>query len=199
MGAGEVARQRCAAGRCPLISRRLAAGLGAWLAAGVMGAPPATTRLVASGLEFPVAIVGLPGDPDHLLVLERAGRVRVVRVSTGEIAPTLFLDFSSAVCCTGPNTDGGAQGLGLAPAFATSHQFYLCFTAAGTRNSTVVRYTVSADPYVADATSLHPVLWFPHPDTGHSGGWIGFRPTDGMLYISSGDGGYAFDPDPVNA
>ena len=63
----------------------------------------------------------------------------------------------------------GAQGLTLAPDYATSGEFYVCYTAAGTGDSTVTRYTVSANPLVADASSAHAVFHYPRPEFGHEG------------------------------
>jgi hypothetical protein len=52
----------------------------------------------------------------------------------------------------------------------------------------------AANPNVANAT-FTPVLSFPRPQSNHVGGWIGFSPTDGYLYIASGDGGGSDDND----
>ena len=105
------------------------AGLVSWARA----SPPATLRPVASALDVPVDIASLPGDPDRLPVLERAGRVRVVTVSTGQVAPLPFPDFSASVCCLAE--EGGAQGICLAPDYAMSGHFYVCSTAAGAGDS----------------------------------------------------------------
>src|SRR5690606_33674738 len=86
----------------------------------------------------------------------------------------------------------GLLGLAFDPAYATNGRFYVNYTdAAGTTR--VVRYEVSADPDLADAASARPVTSYARPCANHNGAWMGFGP-DGMLYISSGDGGGRDDP-----
>src|SRR5690606_1950282 len=55
-------------------------------------------------------------------------------------------------------------------------------------NTQVVRYTVSANPDVADPASDFPILPVEQPAPNHNGGMLAFGP-DGMLYIALGDGG----------
>ncbi|MDH3368022.1 MAG: PQQ-dependent sugar dehydrogenase, partial [Gemmatimonadota bacterium] len=60
-------------------------------------------------------------------------------------------------------------------------------------NTQVVRYTVSADPDVADRGSAKTILSVAQPYGNHNGGHVAFGP-DGMLYVGMGDGGSANDP-----
>jgi len=60
----------------------------------------------------------------------------------------------------------------------------------------VDEYTVSAgDPNVADAGSRRQILFIDQPFSNHNGGWIGFGPHDGLLYLGLGDGGGGGDDD----
>jgi len=142
---------------------------------------------VADGLAFPLHLTAPPGDP-RLFVLEKGGRIRVLR--DGTILPAPFLDVSAAV------SDGFEQGLlGLAfhPQYATNGRFFVHFTntAGDTR---LVAYRVSAaDPDVADPATADTLLRVEQPFANHNGGMIAFGP-DGMLYMALGDGGSGGDP-----
>ena len=69
-------------------------------------------------------------------------------------------------------------------------------TSADGGDTHVRRYTVQGDPLTsntANAGSAHEILSFNQPQSNHNGGWIGFGPNDGYLYIASGDGGNGND------
>ncbi|HET8771559.1 MAG TPA: PQQ-dependent sugar dehydrogenase [Gemmatimonadaceae bacterium] len=141
---------------------------------------------VAEGFQAPVHVAAPPGE-DALWVVEQAGVIRVVR--DGAVLPTPFLDISGKV------TSGGEQGLlsiAFDPAYAANGRFYVDYT--GADGATFVeRYSVSADPNVADPSSAALILTVPQPAANHNGGHLLFGPDD-MLYISMGDGGGIGDP-----
>lgn len=139
---------------------------------------------VVSGLDAPVHLAAPPGD-ERLFVVERAGRVRVVR--DGELLETPFLDISARVTCC---HEQGLLSIAFDPGWATNGFFYLDFVDAD-GNLAVERYTAEPDADVASATPT-PVLSVVHPSDIHHGGLLQFGP-DGMLYISTGDGQYG-DP-----
>lgn len=146
-----------------------------------------TSELIATGLNNPTFVASLPGDASRLYVVEKYGRVRLIK--DGVVQTTAFLDIDSLV----PNqTWNGLLGLCFDPAYDTNGFFYVQHTLSGNRVS-VARYQVSANPDVADAASRETVLERSFPGTGHHvGGWIGFGP-DGYLYIPLGDGGTTGD------
>ena len=150
-----------------------------------------TKRIISTGLVYPTFITHAPGDDTRLFVLEKAGRIRIVNLATNTLLATSFLDIDPLV--TGGASVSDEQGLlGLAfdPDYATNGQFYVYYTGSGTNN--VARYTVSANPNVANTTGVIMMTWT-DPFTNHNGGWMDFGP-DGNLYISTGDGGSANDP-----
>ena len=151
---------------------------------------------VASGLANPIYVTHAPGDASRLFIVERAGAIRILNLSSGVLEATPFLTISGVE--TGG--EGGLLGLAFHPGYQTNGKFYVNVTSAdviaGTVFSTYVReYTVSANPNVADPASARPILSFGQPQSNHNGGWIGFSPSNHFLYIASGDGGGGDDND----
>ncbi|MBK6342067.1 MAG: PQQ-dependent sugar dehydrogenase [Flavobacteriales bacterium] len=152
---------------------------------------PVTLQLeqMATGLTSIVDIADC-GD-ERLFAVQRGGRIRIVQPD-GSILPTDFLNITTQV-----NSTGGEQGLlGLCfdPGYADNGRFYVYYiNGAGNGTSRVSRFTVSADPNVADPASEEILYTVTQPYTNHNGGDIDFGP-DGMLYIGFGDGGSGGDP-----
>jgi glucose/arabinose dehydrogenase len=144
--------------------------------------------LVAGGFEEPVYLTAPPGDAARLFVVERTGRVRIVRGGTVLARP--FLDLSERVSTLG--SEQGLLSIAFHPEHASNGRFYASYTntAGDTR---IVRYTLSADPDVADAASGDTVLAVDQPYANHNGGLVAFGP-DGYLYVGLGDGGAGGDP-----
>jgi hypothetical protein len=161
-------------------------------ASGPQGPTPApdTTialRQITSGLAFPLYLTAPPDDVSRLFVVEKGGRIRVIR--NDSLLATPFLDL------TGKVSTGGEQGLlGLAfhPAYAQNRVFVVNYTnpQGDTRIST---FRAGPDPEVADASSEQVVLAVDQPFANHNGGMLAFGPDD-RLYIGLGDGGSGGDP-----
>ena len=153
-----------------------------------------TKRIVNTGLTYPTYVTHAPGDASRLFVLEKAGRIRIVDMTsaTPTLLATNFLNIDPIVDnVTSVGDERGLLGLAFDPNYTKNGQFYVYYTNAGTNN--VARYTRSAaDPNVANGTGVVMMTWS-DPFTNHNGGWIDFGP-DGNLYIGVGDGGSANDP-----
>jgi len=138
----------------------------------------------AAGLNGPMDLQAPPNDP-RLFIAERPGRICIVQ--NGALLPAPFLDISSRV-----TTDGEAGLLSFAfdPQFSTNGFVYVHFieNIPGTTGDIVVeRYLVSS-PNVLQTPGTE-VIRIPHREAGnHYGGRVAFGP-DGMLYLSTGDGG----------
>ena len=157
------------------------------------GALPASSR-AAVALErigtfsAPVFVTGPPGDPSRLFVVERAGRIQLLR----EGRRSTFLDISSSV-----RTDGerGMLSMAFSPDYASSGRFYVFDTAAHDGALQVEEFRRdAADPDRADPATRRLVISQPHERfSNHNGGQLQFGP-DGLLYVGMGDGGGGGDP-----
>ncbi|MCH8260832.1 MAG: PQQ-dependent sugar dehydrogenase [Planctomycetes bacterium] len=166
---------------------------GAATAAGT-GIEAMTTVRVAGNLDHVTFVTYAPGDYTRLFIVEKQGRIKVLNLKTGVVNATLFLDIDALVGGgLSTNDERGLLGLAFHPDYQNNGYFYVDYTNnAGT--TTVARYSVSDDPEVADPGSALILLTIFQPFSNHNGGWIGFGPNDGFLYISTGDGGSAGDP-----
>lgn len=157
------------------------------LASTAIGQPLYATPAGNAGAR-PTYLAAPAGDSNRLFVTTQYGRVRIVR--DGTTLPTPFLDIANKVSCCG---ERGLLSLAFHPAYAQNGYFYVAYVNLG-NNLAIVRYTVSGDPNVADASSAFPILTIVHPaGYHHYGGQLQFGP-DGYLYISVGDGADPGDP-----
>lgn len=154
------------------------------------GEPPPGVELavevVASGLDDPTYLTAPPNDA-RLFVVEKSGRVRIIKEGSTLAAP--FIDLSDSV------SNGSEQGLlsmAFHPSYGANGLFYVSYSDRN-GDTRVERYTVSADPDRADAGSGQHVFSHFQPFSNHNGGLILFGP-DGKFYIGLGDGGSANDP-----
>ena len=143
---------------------------------------------VVSGLVAPIGIVSA-GDA-RLFIVQQHGTI-VVWDGT-RILPTPFLDIHTLISCC---NERGLLGLAFHPQYAANGQFFIYYTAAGSGDVKIARYTVSpTDPNRADAGSGTLLLTIAHPNfENHNGGQLQFGP-DGYLYAGIGDGGSGGNP-----
>jgi glucose/arabinose dehydrogenase len=139
-------------------------------------------RLVGIGtFRTPVHVTAPPGDPSRVMVVERNGRIRVVR--GGEVQRTPFLDIRGRVI---GGFERGLLSLAFAPDYVQSGRFYVYYTGRD-RDQRVVEFR-RRDADHADARSARTVLRMADDEPTHNGGQLAFGP-DGQLYVGTGDGG----------
>jgi glucose/arabinose dehydrogenase len=145
-------------------------------------------EIPAAGISQPVYLAAPPGDATRLFVAERTGRVRVVQ--NGQVLATPFLDASARVSTSG---ERGVLSFAFHPQYAQNGRFFLHYTNPN-GDIVVEQLTASAaNPNVANPAGTE-VIRIPHPTfDNHNGGVVAFGP-DGMLYVSTGDGGGGGDP-----
>ncbi len=147
--------------------------------------------VAATGFSQPVAAASTAADPGFLYIVEKASGV-VWRVDAATGTRTTFLDIPNGEFLS--NDERGVLGITFHPDYAENGRFFVYLTDAE-GDIQVREYTRSANPAVAN-TSYSIVIEIPK-QTGfanHNGGWIGFSPVDGYLYIATGDGGSGGDP-----
>jgi glucose/arabinose dehydrogenase len=152
-------------------------------------APPAVALARIPGtFDQPVYVTAPRGDTARLFVVEKTGRIRIVK--DGAVLAEPFLDLSAAVSSDG---ERGLLSVAFDPRYAANRRFYVNYTnLAG--NTRVARYTASAqNPDRASASSAKMLLRVLQPYSNHNGGQLQFGP-DGRLYVGMGDGGSGGDP-----
>jgi hypothetical protein len=144
-------------------------------------------------------LVTAPKADLRLFIIEQPGAIRIF--DTDHVLADPFLDLSAdaggpVVCCG----EQGLLGLAFHPNYAQNGTFFVTYTARLSNDpdnayrDVLARCQVSAtDPNHADASACVDVLAIPDFATNHNGGMIEFG-SDGFLYMNTGDGGQANDP-----
>ncbi|HMJ32400.1 MAG TPA: PQQ-dependent sugar dehydrogenase [Baekduia sp.] len=159
-------------------------------AAGALGVAPAgaaVTLQQVGTFAAPVYVTAPPADVTRVFVVQRGGRIAVVRGGTS----STFLDLGARVKSSG--SEQGLLSMAFAPDYATSRKFYVYYTAPPATGSTgsdlVVSELRATDDEHADPGTERTVLRIPHRRfDNHNGGQLQIGP-DGLLWIGTGDGG----------
>src|SRR5215211_5030084 len=171
---------------CAVVVSRLVAG----------GHTQAPLRLVKIGtFDQPVYATAPPGDRRRLFVVERTGRIRVVRDRRRLATP--FLDLSRVANHSG--LENGLLSMAFAPNYAETGRFYVSYTGKD-NNVRVVEYLRSGPDRADPGTGRLVLLLKRQPQknstealrTRHNGGLLLFGP-DRLLYVGVGDGGAVYD------
>jgi glucose/arabinose dehydrogenase len=148
--------------------------------------PELRLEQVVTGLDDPIYVAQPRGDA-RLFVVEKPGRIRVVR--DGALVGTPFLSIDAV---SDRGQEMGLLGLSFHPSYSDNGRFYVYYsTLLGGSNhvSRIAEYRVSSDNAdVADPASERVLLEVGQPQDNHNGGNLQFGP-DGYLYIGLGDGG----------
>lgn len=158
-------------------------------------------RLVAEGLNSPVALVEAPDESERLFIVDRTGVILALSAE-GELSQEPFIDLRDQMVTLREEYDErGLLGLTFHPQYASNGRLFVYYSAPATEDapadwdhtSCLSEFRVaSSDPARADMASERVLLRVHQPQANHNGGCIVFGP-DGYLYVSLGDGGGAND------
>ena len=151
-------------------------------AAPTTGREPAVTFTEIGTFDRPVDLAWRDGD-EALYVVSQGGTITRV---TGEGTATV-LDISDRTEARG---EQGLLGLTFSP---DGDRAYVNYTDTGD-DTVIAEYAVDDDGRFAPPDEARVLLEIEQPFDNHNGGDLTFGP-DGMLYIGTGDGGGAGDPD----
>jgi glucose/arabinose dehydrogenase len=150
-----------------------------------------------SGLSFPVDIVNAGDGSDRLFIVEQGGLIKMYNGT----AVSTFLNLTSLVPFSVANDERGLLSMAFHPDYdgINNRYFFVYYTTTSGNVTTirVARYsTQPGNPNLADLTDLPDeviAIAKPASQTNHNGGKLNFG-ADGMLYLSTGDGGGSNDP-----
>jgi len=144
-----------------------------------------------AGIDAPIFMSQAPGNPNRFYILSRTGRVQTF--IPGDAVVRTALDLRSDV---NDDFEGGFLGLAFHPRFGQDNRWAFIHytrtdpTANASMRSVIIRVAVSADGLTfSDPVDILADTRLRQPFANHNGGWIGFSPIDGYLYIALGDGG----------
>jgi glucose/arabinose dehydrogenase len=186
-------------------TRATAVALGIALIVTALAAPThaAQSRVslvrILTGYSRPVLVTHAPGGGRVIFIVEQTGKIKRATYEAGSWQKKgTFLDLSAKVNDprAGGNNERGLLGLAFHPDYQSNGLFYVNYTRQGSgakRGDTVIAEYQRQSESKADPASARTVMVIDQPASNHNGGHLAFGPDD-LLYIASGDGGGAGDP-----
>jgi glucose/arabinose dehydrogenase len=158
----------------------------AFVSCSLKAQPDIALTVFSTGFNRPVDITNC-GD-DRLFILEQHnGRIFILD-KNGDRLDTPFLQLPGV----GQANEQGLLGLAFHPDYLSNGYFFINYTLPN-GDSRISRFSVSADPNLADPASELVLLEVDQPFSNHNGGCLKFGP-GGYLYAGFGDGGSGGDP-----
>jgi glucose/arabinose dehydrogenase len=143
---------------------------------------------VDSGYDFSVYLTAPPGDTHRTMVVERGGKIWLLK--DGIRQANAFLDLTSL---TGQGHEYGVYTIAFHPQYAQNRRLFVYYV-DNNANTRVAEFLANPDFDSADPTSRKGILAQTQSATAVLyGGMIAFG-SDGKLYVSIGDGDVGGDP-----
>jgi len=177
----------CTAGP-PVTADTTSTGVGDVEASGLAGVRISWAR-VTSGFSSPTQVTSAPDGTNRLFVVEKSGRVKIVR--SGKKLKKPYINLSRKVTTNG---EGGLLSVAFSPRFRNDKRLFVAYAKrqGGDLIVASMRASRPAASQIRNKT-LKPLLRVEHSQfDNHYGGQLAFGP-DGNLYIGTGDGGGSND------
>jgi glucose/arabinose dehydrogenase len=143
-----------------------------------------------AGLQRPIALRNAGDGSGRLFVVEQPGRIRIFKDVALQSTP--FLDIRDRVRDSA--NEQGLLGLAFHPDYENNGRFFVNYTDLG-GDTVVAEYARSTNnPDLSDPATEKIIITIAQPYGNHNGGDIAFGP-EGYLWIATGDGGSAGDPE----
>lgn len=172
------------------MTRRLSLLASLLLATPMFAADTPHIKLVPfqKGLDRPVALES--DGTDRIFVVEQTGKIRLLE--GGQMQQDPYLDITKEVYFSG---ESGFLSVVFHPNFAKNGRLFVNYDVMNNGQEQTVVAEFKADPASkkVDPATEKELMRFDQPYTNHKGGQLAFG-ADGMLYISTGDGGSGGDP-----
>ena len=147
---------------------------------------------VASGLNRPLFLTHAGDGSGRIFIVEQTDHIRILEDES--LLGTPFLDISSGFSLI-TRGERGLLGLAFHPDYTSNGRFFINYVrrVSGQDQTVIQEHQVSGNPNAADPNG-QVILILDQPAPTHNGGWLGFGPSDGYLYISAGDSGTPNNP-----
>jgi quinoprotein glucose dehydrogenase len=162
----------------------------------VMGAGLPAIKLTSAfpNLHFnrPLWMEEIPDDSHRLVVVEQDGKMLIFSRDSGVKEAKTFLDISSRK----PHVENeeGLLAFAFHPQYRTNGLLYIDYVQQSPKRTLLSEFRVSkTDSNMADLASERVLMQVSQPYWNHKGGTMLFG-SDGLLYVSLGDGGSGGDP-----
>jgi glucose/arabinose dehydrogenase len=139
-------------------------------------------EILATGFDLPTAIKFLPDG--RMLVVELAGKIKVMSPPYTSASPTLFLQLTNVGSA---GVQQGIYDIALDPNFSTNHYYYIFYTAGTPNRDRLSRFT--ANSTLTGTVAGSEVILYQDPENAnaeHHGGAINFG-NDGKIYLTTGE------------
>ncbi len=169
------------------------AGAALAMSASTASAQSIDAQILRSGFSQPLYVCTPPALPqgqfdDRMFVVEQTGLIRIMHLANNSLEGAPYLNVSGLISSGG---ELGLLGMVFHPDFRNNFKFYINYTSG--LNTVIAEYTASDDMANTVAGPGNILLTFPQDFSNHNAGCLQFGP-DGMLYVATGDGGSANDP-----